>query len=33
MKIIKQRFLRGPNLYTTEQCLLTVIDLGDLAAA
>ncbi|MDB5935335.1 MAG: cphA [Massilia sp.] len=30
MKIIKQRFLRGPNLYAAKPCLLTVLDLEDL---
>lgn len=30
MKIIKQQFLRGPNLYLDTPCLLTVLDLGDL---
>lgn len=32
MKIIKQRFLRGPNLYSTRPCLLSVLDLEDLDA-
>lgn len=31
MKILKQRFLRGPNLYTGKPCLLTLLDLEDLA--
>ena len=30
MNIIKQRFLRGPNLYSDTPCLLTLVDLGDL---
>ncbi len=30
MKIIKQRFLRGPNLYTARPCLLTILDLEEL---
>ncbi|MBC7575185.1 MAG: cyanophycin synthetase, partial [Herminiimonas sp.] len=30
MNIIEQRFLRGPNLYATTPCLLTVIDLEQL---
>jgi cyanophycin synthetase len=30
MKIVKQRFLRGPNLYTSQPCLLSVLDLEDL---
>ncbi|HEX8412284.1 MAG TPA: cyanophycin synthetase, partial [Sphingomicrobium sp.] len=30
MNIIKQRFLRGPNLYRDTPCLLTLVDLGDL---
>jgi cyanophycin synthetase len=30
MKIVKQRFLRGPNLYLSKPCLLTVLDLEDL---
>ncbi|MES2740961.1 MAG: cyanophycin synthetase [Pseudomonadota bacterium] len=31
MKIVEQRLLRGPNLYTRKTCLLTVLDLQDLA--
>lgn len=31
MKIIEQRFLRGPNVYTTRPCMLTVVDLEELA--
>lgn len=31
MKILKQRFLRGPNLYSSKPCLLTMLDLGELA--
>jgi cyanophycin synthetase len=30
MKIVKQRFLRGPNLYASRPCLLSVLDLEDL---
>jgi len=30
MKILEQRFLRGPNLYSQAPCLLTVLDLEDL---
>lgn len=30
MKIIKQRFLRGPNLYAAKPCLLSILDLGEL---
>ncbi|MES2756670.1 MAG: cyanophycin synthetase [Pseudomonadota bacterium] len=30
MKIIKQRFLRGPNLYADKPCLLTILDLEEL---
>ncbi len=31
MKILEQRLLRGPNLYTRKTCLLSVLDLQDLA--
>jgi cyanophycin synthetase len=30
MKIVEQRFLRGPNLYARKPCLLTILDLEDL---
>ncbi|UGQ48658.1 cyanophycin synthetase [Massilia endophytica] len=30
MKVIEQRVLRGPNLYASRPCLLTVLDLEDL---
>jgi cyanophycin synthetase len=30
MKIIEQRFLRGPNIYSGKPCLLSVLDLEDL---
>jgi len=30
MKILEQRVLRGPNLYASKPCLLTVLDLEDL---
>ncbi|TFW31164.1 cyanophycin synthetase [Duganella callida] len=30
MNIVEQRVLRGPNLYSSQPCLLTVIDLGEL---
>jgi cyanophycin synthetase len=30
MNIVKQHVLRGPNLYSKQPCLLTVIDLADL---
>jgi cyanophycin synthetase len=30
MKIIQQRFLRGPNLYSNKPCLLSIVDLGEL---
>lgn len=33
MKIIKKRYLRGPNLYHSQPCLLTVINLEELAPA
>jgi len=33
MKITKQRYLRGANLYTTEPCLLATIDLEQLGQA
>lgn len=31
MSIIEQRFLRGPNLWSGDSCLQTVVDLGELA--
>src|SRR4051812_36542993 len=30
MKIVEQRLLRGPNLYSRKPCLLAIIDLEDL---
>src|SRR3954464_1786932 len=30
MKLIEQRLLRGPNLYTHRPCILAIIDLEDL---
>ncbi|SHN06447.1 cyanophycin synthetase [Duganella sacchari] len=30
MNIIEQRVLRGPNLYSSQPCVLTVLDLGEL---
>jgi cyanophycin synthetase len=30
MNIVEQRVLRGPNLYSSQPCVLTVLDLGDL---
>jgi cyanophycin synthetase len=30
MKILEQRFLRGPNLYAAKPCFLTLLDLEDL---
>jgi cyanophycin synthetase len=30
MKILRQRFLRGPNLYSDTPCVLTLVDLGEL---
>jgi cyanophycin synthetase len=30
MKIVEQRYLRGPNLYAHKPCLLSIIDLQDL---
>ena len=32
MKIIQQRFLRGPNLYSDTPCVMTLVDLGQLDA-
>jgi len=33
MSITEQRFLRGPNLWSSDSCLQTVLDLGELADA
>ena len=33
MAIIEQRFLRGPNLWSSDSCLLAVLDLGALRQA
>jgi cyanophycin synthetase len=33
MAIIEQRFLRGPNLWSSKSCLLAVLDLGALRQA
>jgi len=33
MSITEQRFLRGPNMWSSDSCLLTVVDLGELADA
>lgn len=33
MAIIEQRFLRGPNLWSSQSCLLAVLDLGRLRQA